>query len=378
MGILSTEQLVHGLKNGRPLTPYSIQDDIIDAYLKVIQTQQMALRTDSPESKQLALHIREPLDFVLPERKQDLAQCDIYVLPFPICMAYAEESEKRPIIVIASGLIDLIANSIFASQLQSLLPPELDRYYMPQFRKDMPASHLFANALFLLHLQFYRFCKPLPNIFALMTPKMFEDSKMAINGALVFTLLHELGHHKLKHFRTTRSLRPMHHYQFAVKEDLSVFKRQEMEADDFALNSLIEQAKIIGTYWQQNAVSFFSQMELVSGSYSDEHHPMALNRSFYSDSLRKNWGREHDVAPRPTFFKNTADRYLATKQNQSEELNAFIQTSRESCLNILHEINTVLLDFGLDLNPLWSAPSPSWIEINQVPVQSPPQNQDLP
>lgn len=377
MGILSTEQLVRGLKNGRPLTPYSIQEEIIDTYLKIIQTQRMVLRTDSPESKQLALHIREPLDFVLPERRYDLAQCDIYVLPFPICMAYAEESEKRPVIVIASGLIDLIANSIFAANLQSLLPPELDHYYMPQFRKDMPASHLFANALFLMHLQFYRFCKPLPNIRAFMTPKMFKESKMAIDGALVFTLLHELGHHKLQHFEATSNLRPMH-YQFAVKEDLSVFQHQEMEADNFALNSLIEQAKIIGTYWNQNAVSFFSQMELVSGSDADKHHPMAINRSFYSDSLRKDWGREHEVVPRPAFFKNTADRYLATKQSKSEEINALIQTPRENCLDILKEINHVLLDFDMDLKPLWSTPSPNWLNINQVSVQTSLQNKNLP
>jgi len=362
MGILSTEQLVHGLKNGRPITPFSIQSDIIEAYVKIIQTQRMVLQTDSPQAKQLAMHIREPLDFVSQKRKRELAQCDIYVLPFPLCMAYAEESKERPVIVIASGLIDLVANSIFAANLQSLLPTELDHFYMPQLRKDMPASHLFANALFLMHLQFYRFCKPLPNIHAFMTPKMFEESKMAINGALVFTLLHELGHHKLHHFEATSNLRPMH-YQFAVKEDLSVFQHQEMEADNFALNSLIEQAKIIGTYWHQNAVSFFSQMELVSGSDSDEHHPMAINRSFYSDSLRKDWGREHEVVPRPTFFKNTADRYLATKQSKSEVINALIQTPRENCLDILKEINHVLLDFDMDLKPLWSKPSPNWLEM---------------
>ncbi|HNP51838.1 MAG TPA: hypothetical protein PKJ85_08595 [Nitrosomonas nitrosa] len=366
MGILTTEQLVHGLKNGRPLTPYSIEAEVIDAYLKIIETQRMVLRTDSPESKQFALHIRKPLDFVLPERRRDLGQCDIYVLPFPICMAYAEESEKRPVIVIASGLINLIANSIFSAYLQSLLPPELDQYYMPQFRKDMPASHLFANALFLMRLQFYRFCKPLPNIFALMTPETLEECKIAINGALVFTLLHELGHHKLKYFQTTRKLRPMH-YQFAVKEDLSVFQHQEMEADDFALNSLVEQAKIIGTFWQQQAVSFFLQMELVSGSYGDKHHPMAINRSFYSDTLRKEWGQNYDVAPRAAFYKNTADRYQATKENKSQEINALIQTSREGCLDILSEINQVLLGFGMDIKPLWSTPSPNWLEINQVP-----------
>lgn len=84
---------------------------------------------------------------------------------------------------------------------------------------------------------------------------MFEESKLAINGALLFTLLHELGHHKLKHLEFSNNIRPIH-YPLALEENLSILQHQEMEADTFALNCLIEPAKIIGTYWQQNAVNF--------------------------------------------------------------------------------------------------------------------------
>ena len=53
-------------------------------------------------------------------------------------MAYAEASGKNPIIVIASGFIDLVANAIFAAHLQSILPQELNSYYLFKYRKDMP------------------------------------------------------------------------------------------------------------------------------------------------------------------------------------------------------------------------------------------------
>lgn len=362
MGILSTEQLIHGVKNGRPIAPFSIQDEIIEQYIKLIKLKRMTLKTDSQEAKLLAMHLREPLDFVRQEKRLALSQCEIYVLPLPLCMAYAEASGKNPIIVIASGFIDLVANAIFAAHLQSILPQELNSYYLFKYRKDMPASNLLTNAIFLLQLHFYRFCKPLPNIYALATPQMFEESKLAINGALLFTLLHELGHHKLKHLEFSNNIRPIH-YPLALEENLSILQHQEMEADTFALNCLIEPAKIIGTYWQQNAVNFFLQIELVSGNYSDKNHPMAINRSFYSDTLRNNWGKEYEVAPRPKFFRNIANRYLATKESKSEEMNALIQTTREGCLNILNEINEALLQFGIDLKPIWTTPAPNWLTI---------------
>lgn len=371
MGTLTTDQLIYGLRNGRPLAPFSIQEEIINAYIKIIQTERMVLRTDSEEVKQLVAHIKEPLSFISPVRRKELGQCEIYVLPFPLCMAYAEEPEERgrkPRIVIGNGLVDLIANTIFLSHLHLILPSELDHYYLLNFRKDMSARELFTNALFLLHLRFFRFCEPLPNIFALMTPEMIEDSLMAVNGALLFTLLHELGHHKLNHFEPGNTLRPTH-YQFAVKESLSTIQQQELEADQFAADSLIERAKVIGTYWHHNAVAFFVQMELVSGNASDDGHPMALNRCFYSDSFRNEWGQDFDVTSRPKFFKTTARRFLATKNSSKEEANALIQTSREGCLNILQEICTLLLNFGLDLTPMLSFSSPNWLKINPLSPQ---------
>jgi hypothetical protein len=37
------------------------------------------------------------------------------------------------------------------------------------------------------------------------------------------------------------------------------------------------------------------QIEVVSGNYSDNNYPMAINRSFFSDFLRANWGKEYEV-----------------------------------------------------------------------------------
>lgn len=365
MAILSTDQLISGLKNGRSFTPFSINSEIIDSYIDHIKNQRMVLKTDSKESDQLARHIKEPISFVSPERRQELAQCETYILPFPLCDAYTEEPlepGQKYKIVIGNGLINLIANTVFLSHMEQLLPPELDDFYFLKYRRDMSVSRLFSNAIFVLHFRFYRYCEPLPNIFALLTPYMIQECKKAINGALVFSLLHELGHNKLGHFDLWRGLRPMN-YQFAVQEDLSDEQHQEFEADDFAMNCLLDDAKILSTLWLPQALTFFVQMELVSGQTGDELHPMAINRSFYADALKEVWGKEHGVKSRQKIYEEKARRFHETRQSKTEEINALLQTPREGCLNILHEICEVLKGFGLDFEPLLSEPSPNWLEL---------------
>lgn len=365
MATLSTDQLIRGLENGRSFTPFSISPEIIDSYIDRIKTERMELKTDSQESDQLARHIKEPISFVSAERRQELAQCEIYILPLPLCDAYTEEPERpggKYKIVVGSGLVNLIANTVFLSHLEQLLPPELNEYHFLKFRKDMPVSHLFSNAIFVLHYRFYRFCEPLPNIFALLTPDMIQECKKAINGALVFSLLHELGHNKLGHFDRWRGLRPMN-YQFVVQEELSDEQHQEFEADDFAMNCLIEEAKILSTFWLPHALTFFVQMELVSGQTGDRLHPMAINRSFYADALKEVLGKGHSVKSRQEIYEEKARRFHETKQSRIEEINALLQTPREGCLNILNEICNLLQGFGLDFKPLLSTPSPNWLEL---------------
>jgi len=70
MGTLSTEQLFHGVKNGWPIAPFSIQDDIIEKYIELIKLKQMILKTDSQGAKLLAMHLRESLEFIIKKRQK--------------------------------------------------------------------------------------------------------------------------------------------------------------------------------------------------------------------------------------------------------------------------------------------------------------------
>lgn len=361
MGILSTTQIIKGLKQGRPIAPFFSDEKIIDQFVEEVSKQQMILQTTAPEVTQLFHRLKPQLDFISLERKQALLECDLFVLPFSIWVGYADELNGKPIIVISQGMIDLIANTIMASVLQGELPKELDSYYMFPFRKDMPASHLVTNALFLMQLNFYKSCKPLPNIVSLLSVDMLKQSRDAINGALLFVLFHELGHHKLGHLEN-ETIRPMR-YSTTINEELSIEQHQEMDADNFALESLIEQAQIFGSYWHQNAINFFMQMEQVSGNPSGFEHPLAINRAFYSDLLRSNIEENYDISPRKKFFDKISNRYLSTQHHTAEKANELIETPYDTCMNVLKEVNHTLAMFNIDISPLWLKPSPHWLDI---------------
>jgi hypothetical protein len=360
MPTLPVDQLIRGIKEGQPVAPLMIDDEVLDRYIERVMAHHITLGTGAVEVRQLFRHLQGHLDFVSQERRVLLSQCEMYVLPFPLCITYAHEFDGRKIIVVATGLIDLIANTVLASYLQSMLPKALDTYYLRAFRQDMPASHLVANALFLLQLHFYRQCAPLPNLHALVPPAMLKESAFGIDGAVLFILLHELGHHSLNHLHSEK-IRPMR-YHTILHEGLSIDQHQEMDADHFALESLIKPAHVIGTFWHQFAMNYFMQIELACGEHSSLDHPAAINRAYSSDALRSECGRGYDVTPRHAFYETLAARYGATQQASRRGGNAFINTSREGCVHLLQEINQVLEPFDMDISPLWETAFPSWLD----------------
>lgn len=358
MALLTAEQLADGIRHARPLTPFSVDWEVLEAEINRLMEARQTLDSDSPLTRRLFARLDEQLGFLSAERRAALARHEVYVLPSPLCVAFSHEMAGRDIIVIAEGLMNLIANSIWSSNLQALLPSQLDEAYFLSFRHDMPLSHIVTNALFLMDLHYYRYGTPQLNLRPLIPDEIARQSEDAIAGALVFILMHELGHHELGHLDD--HVRPMR-YDFVLEEDLNAEQQQEMEADTYALESLIEPARVLGSYWHGAAINFFMQMELVSGSRFDTAHPASLNRAFYSDSRRSETGQAHDVAPRPAFYEELAAKFRASGLYLRGGTNPFLKTSREGCLRLLAEANEVLAPFGVDISPVWQTQPEGWL-----------------
>ncbi|MGB1109650.1 MAG: hypothetical protein ACPG4N_04810 [Gammaproteobacteria bacterium] len=359
MGVLSAQELVQSVRNARPLTPFSIEWEALERQVERLMETREVMDSDGPLTERLFERIDEQLGFLSPVRREALARHEVYVVPLPLCLAFSHEMKGRKIIVIGEGLINLIANTIWSSNLQALLPESLDSAYFLAFRRDMPVSHIVTNALFLMDLHFYRTCAPQLNTRPLIPEDMLAQSEDAIRGAIVFILMHELGHHELGHLDD--QVRPMR-YEFLIDEAMSTEQQQEMEADTYALESLINQARVLGGYWHGAAINFFMQMELVSGSRFDTAHPASIDRAFYSDAKRVESGQGHDVSPRPAFYEELAARFRSSGLYLRDGSNPFLETSRDGCLRLLKEANAVLAPFGVDISPIWGAEPQGWLD----------------
>lgn len=360
---LSTDELIKSLSHGRHIAPLMVDEGMIDEMIAQITQRRITLLSDSDECLQLKSLLREAGLFVSDARKNTLNTTSVYVLPLNICTAFGDfDAQDRPIIVISQGMIDLVASTILLANLGGQLPKALESFFMPQFRKDMDASSLITNALFIMQVHHYRYGKPLPNFYELLPLEALHENAIAINGALTFILLHELGHHELGHMESENEPSSGLQTKLLIPENLSDYQQQELEADRFAMDSLIEEARVIGTFWQQHAMAFTLQLEIISGLLLSDGHPMALNRAYHSDTLRNDWGKVTEVAHQPEHFEGLANRFEATRAHKLSEVNALLNTPYESCIQILKEANEVCKPLGLDLSSLWRCMPKSWLD----------------
>ena len=228
---LLTDELVSGILNGQPVTPYPIDEEVIDRHIKLIQKKRLRLNTESAHATALKLLAEEAMLFVLPERKELLATCELYVLPMPICVAYCEVVNGKNKIVIGSGILDLICHSLFLAHFGNAVPQKYEDYFLLKFPKKLPFIDLLTNALFLLEYRFYCFSEPLPNLRPFIDESALKAIRTSMSGAVAFILLHELGHLQLGHV-TSDEVRPVM-LRPAIPEQLNAMQLQEHEADQF-------------------------------------------------------------------------------------------------------------------------------------------------
>lgn len=357
---LSPNRLIEGIKTGRRMGPFGVDDRQLEKLIAEIRTKHLELYENAPEVTLLRQALEASRFFLSPERQSLFDKYCIYVLPHPAFIAFAQRggSDGPDAIVISQGTIDLIAASIHDAYVQSLIPDSVHDVVLENFRQDMGLLQLLANTLFLLRYRTYRYCEPLPGFSLCLDEKALRSCANGIQGALMFLLLHEIGHLELNHFDrfTARAMQ----YELVVDEYLSEYQKHEVEADQYTLDSLIPRAQPIVTYWMSQALSFFVSLELVSG-FRDAHHPMALNRSFHSNRFRLNRWQIPDVEPNFTDYTHHAKRFLATEEVLSTGKNRLIDTPRETCMNVLAEGIELISRQGVDLSGLLKPETTNWL-----------------
>jgi len=357
---LSTEEIIAGISNGKPVTPFSIDEKVIDFHIELIRQHSMRLNTESALVRGMKSLTEEARLFVLPERHEQLNDCETYVLPLPVCLAYCEQCDGKNRIVIANGLIDLITHTMFLAHFEKHIPRHFEEFYLLKFPAKLSFIDLLINALFLLEYRFYRYGEALPNLRSYTDHNTLKAIRTSTSGAITFILLHELGHLALGHLENEIA-RPMT-VTTAIPEQYNSYQLQELEADDFAANSLHTEAKPLATYWQHQAVAFYSQLELVSGIRTEDH-PLAINRSAISDGIRGEIGQPFGLDSKPEHFELLKERFLATEKETLNRRNLLIETTRSGCFTVIDEISEVLAQESISLDKLKRCDWPSWISV---------------
>ncbi|WP_028886242.1 hypothetical protein [Teredinibacter turnerae] len=358
--MLSSTEMIRGLRHAKRVSGLSVDDGLLDAYIQLIDALKLTLKQESALWKGLQTHLTQTGVFIRDQIKDRLNQTRIYVLPLPVIIAYSDlNAHGQPIIVISNGMVEIIASHIFHAYVTNQLPEELQDFFLLDRRRDMGANELVTNTLFVMQSHHFRHGSALPNFRALLDPGAIAQCSYAINGALSFILLHELGHHELGHITSCSTIEDCG-AQF-IDEPTSEGKQHEREADQYAFDAIKPEAQIVGTFWQHQALSFFSSLELVAGQALSNDHPLSLNRNYASD-LRRSEVENSQVDE--SRYAATRSRFQASATFQSGKANALLNTPNERCISLIHEIAPLYEQHGIQINKLLNTPPTPWLLVD--------------
>jgi hypothetical protein len=352
MSILDAQRLVAIIEGGRRYGSMGIDDNVLDQFIEKVREEKRVFSSESPTVTKLGNFIAEPLTAIKSEYKALFNKYDLFVLPEDICLCMAEPGSGThpPSVVLSMGMVNLIGSTHFAAHVDALIPAELNAFFSlryPQF----PVANLFTTLLFLFRYRYFRYAEPMPDFSTVIAEEKLGELKLMIAGAVTAMLLHELGHHELGHLDTEKARSMV--YDMVVFESLSDYQRQEAEADHFALDSVIAEASPLISYWLEQNLDFFIQLELMTG-IRDKYHPLAINRALNAGILRQDDLSKFGLLPedRRVHGERLAQKFLVTENAAIQAENQLAQIGRESCFDILADVAAILKPLGTDLAPL--------------------------
>lgn len=358
--MLTTEELLTCMSEGQEqaLTPHSLTQAQATRIIQRIRDERVSLNQDDPKLHALASIVEEPLKIVKSEVREKLARAEMYLLPYPVCSAYIRKFDSRTVMVIGSGLIDLIETTSYATQVLGFLPPECDEIEPLEELPGYSLSNIMDQFCFLLLHGYSHRGAPLPNFLALCDQEMIQRARISFAGGLAFALLHELGHIELNHLDSKNTR--ISEARTTITEELSLRQRQEIEADEFALNSFEDEFSEIGQFFLKSAFDFFVKSEVITGEFSAQH-PLTINRIYHLNSHYKAGHGYHDPVQSAKHYETLSEKFLEATSNSTNQKSEFLDISSETARAILSLVHDQLRELSLDITPLLSAePAPSW------------------
>ena len=289
-----------------------------------------------------------------PDIREKLQQTDIAVVASQRCVAYCQKFKNDAcVIVISHGIINLLAATIYDHYMQAEIPGDVGDIYLTE-SESVSIPKMVSMMTILIEAQYVKTQTALPDFSACLGEEALSMCRDSIHGALLFLILHELGHIELGHLDSDHGprLTPLHGI---LEEENNHYKNQEQEADQFALDAIEERVRVFGSYWKSQALAFYSSYELVSGKRS-ESHPLALNRAAFFDPDLMNLDDQK--------YQNRAVAKGFTENERTAFLhgNKLIHTPHETAFTLLKLcFDLVKLNEGPDLTGCTKKTQDNWL-----------------
>ena len=362
---LTADEIIQSLEQGIQFGANHMSENMLRRTIERIRNKQDRLEESNLEGLALQKMIRRGLSLFQKDKVEQLLACEIYVLPYPICIAHSRLMGQRKIIVIGNGMLDLLYAMANWAQVTETLPVELDSIFPFTDWPNVSATSGFAVFTFILIYRYYQFGECLPDFKALLQSK---DKKWVQNGmesAVLFLLFHEVGHHSLEHL-TSDEIRPMIAHSI-IDEELSNYQKKELEADWFVYQSLSPETRKVFQTFMIMGLNFHSLYENLL-SVGGQEHPLTLNRLYHAQQNieeglfdKKLLDIDAHLASQATSFENIR------KHNNSQGGGFNARFLKECSIDKIREyLGTLSPDFkkfGLDINSLYQEKSPQWQDV---------------
>jgi hypothetical protein len=251
--------------------------DRLEIMVDRIERTGITARLDSPQSLWLREIVETHRAYILPEVAGLLSDVDLYGVDLEIIDANPRQSGGRRQIIVFSGLIRIVR---YYAQLTRVL------YELPinrpgrMFRYDgaeRPEAAAFSDAAMSIMADYLISGSAPPRLDPLLAPRAQAHAENGCIGALLFVLLHELGHLKHGHLRDgfERFERPR--IALLLDEAIDEYQNAEFQADQFAYLAFAPEIREV----MMSSVLFFlgPHSFLEAFARGSDSHPFAINRA---------------------------------------------------------------------------------------------------
>jgi hypothetical protein len=255
----------------------AIDRDRATTWLDLPKHRSLLLSTNAPDSVWLRNCLYNHQQILRPDIVARGATVELYGVDLPICNAIPRNKHGQRQIFVFDGLLRLIhyyVELITVLDRLKALRPDAELTIDGITKSEQLA---FSMAGFAIMEDFLSTGRTPFTLSEILGPTARANIRAGYLGAVLFVLLHELGHLELGHIDNTGLRAELFAAELALPEQINRYKQQELEADAYSFQAVLPQLR---SSFISNAFFFlgpFAFMETFAIASTDTH-PMFVNR----------------------------------------------------------------------------------------------------